>query len=259
MGVGVSIKRSLRKLLRRAVRESFARFGYEVRKAPRVGFKAAPIFDLAVQCLMLKRGSALRFIQVGANDGCVGGDPLRKYILQHGWTGVLVEPQPDVYEALKRNYAGLEDRLFFENLAITDRSTEVSLYRSRGDRAGTDLASASTVASLNPEVAAQQLRLANRDLQEIVVPAAKLDQLVEKYDLKALDILQVDTEGHDWQVLQTLDLATTKPTLIQFEHGHLSPGDIRAVTERLNAHDYLIYFGGHQSDSLAIHREFVDG
>jgi hypothetical protein len=78
--------------------------------APFAGFRPAPIFKLALQCLTFKYGETLRFIQVGANDG-IFGDPLREHILAHKWRGVLVEPQPEIFEQLKANYAGLRGQI----------------------------------------------------------------------------------------------------------------------------------------------------
>jgi len=207
---------------------------------------------------MAKRGESLTFIQVGANDGKYG-DPLRKYILKYKWSGVLVEPQPEVFEKLKLNYAGLEDRLFFENAAISNSSREISLFRARdnfrtGD-ASTDFGS--SVASSNKEVVSKQLGLRRSDLEQVVVPAVRLDDLVEKYNLGNFEILQVDTEGHEWQVLQTLDMSKSRPMIVQFEHGHLSPHDIGRLTQYLNSHDYFVYFGGHESDSVAMRRDLL--
>ncbi|MCK7538606.1 MAG: hypothetical protein MZV63_50430 [Marinilabiliales bacterium] len=36
------------------------------------------------------------FLQVGANDGFIN-DPLHKFIKRDNWNGVLLEPQPDVF------------------------------------------------------------------------------------------------------------------------------------------------------------------
>jgi FkbM family methyltransferase len=253
------VKPSLGLLAKQSLRAMARKFGYEVRKVPFDGFKAAPVFELAVRFLMLKHGEALRFIQVGANDG-IFGDPLRKHILAHKWTGVLVEPQPEAFEALKSNYAGFEDRLSFENVAITGLSSTITLYRAKNTFRkveGSTIAT-SSVASLNPRVTSMQLGVKPAELEEISVPTARLDALVEKYALHDLDLLQIDTEGHEPQVLDTLDLSKTKPKLIQFEHGHLPPKVVGTITASLNAHDYLVYYGGYQADSLAMHKSLFE-
>lgn len=250
---------SLNQRLRAAMRSSARKLGYEIRKVPTSGFKAAPIFDLAVQHLMLKRGEGLRFIQVGANDGKFG-DPLRRYILGCDWRGVLVEPQPEAFEQLRQNYAGCEDRLFFENVAVTTGpQSEITLYRARASYQQTDrnTVSASSVASIDARVTSYQLKVSPSDLEAIRVKTSRLDDLVAKYALRQFDLLQIDTEGHEWKVLQTLDLSKTQPTLIQFETGHLSQPDFGRIADHLAAHGYVLYYGGHQGDSVAMHQSFL--
>jgi FkbM family methyltransferase len=150
---------------------------------------------------------------------------------------------------------GLEDRLSFENVAITGLSNTVTLYRAKDTFRKTDGTTIfrSSLASLNPRFASILLGVKAVDLEAILVPTARLDDLVAKYRLHDLDLLHIDTEGHEPQVLDTLDLSKTKPKLIQFEHGHLSPKVLGGITESLNAHDYLVYYGGYQADSLAMH------
>ena len=49
-------------------------------------------------------GKNVFFIQVGSNDA-THNDPLRRFILERGWRGLMIEPVPHVFERLKRNYA----------------------------------------------------------------------------------------------------------------------------------------------------------
>jgi FkbM family methyltransferase len=192
---------------------------------------------------------------VGANDG-ISGDPLRVYILKHEWKGVLVEPQPDVFARLKANYAGAHDGIGFENVAISGDPKPLIMYRLPPSVAGRDLGPA-TLASAHKEITAKQLRVSEDKLEKIAVPTARLDDIVARHGLSELDILQLDTEGFDWEVLQTLDLKMTRPWLIRFEHGHLSPKAIAAMTEHLNAHDYNVDYGGYQNDSVALRKDFL--
>jgi FkbM family methyltransferase len=229
-------------------------FGYEIRKAPTPGFSPLPVFDLAVHYLLSAIGHDLTFIQIGANDGMRFGDPLRKYILRYDWAGVLVEPQPDVFETLRKNYASVNRRIHFENAAVSRDPNPIRLYRLPKDfpADAEQRAFASSVVSPNRAITARQLSLRPEQLEELLVPTVRLDDLVTRYDLHDLTILQIDTEGFDFEVLQTLDLASTRPRVIQFEHGHLTPQVIAAMTKHLNASGYLVYFGGHESDSVAM-------
>ena len=43
------------------------------------------------------------FVQIGANDG-INHDPLHEYVTKYNLSGLVVEPQPDVFELLRKNY-----------------------------------------------------------------------------------------------------------------------------------------------------------
>lgn len=234
------------------IRQSLRKRGYEIRKAPFPKFNAVSVYNLALQYLLASRGENLTFICVGANDG--NDDPLRVYIQKYRWRGVLIEPQPDVFAKLRANYAGRDQGLAFENVAISTNPAPLRLYR-RPPNASDD--EGITVASADPKTTAKQLHLKPNELEKIMVPTARLDDIVARYGLAAFDILQIDTEGFDWEVLQTLDLTKTRPWIIGFEHGHLSPAAIGLMTQHLNSHDYLVNFGGYESDSVALRNDFI--
>jgi FkbM family methyltransferase len=236
------------------IRNFVRRRGFEIRKFPRSTFRTVPVFDVAIRLLMAKQGASLNFIQVGANDGSYG-DPLRDYILKYPWRGVLVEPQETAFDALRENYAAARDRLIFENAAIS-HSTSILMYKAPRHYIGNELYSASVV-STDPRVVAKQLGLKTSQLDQFSVPSITLDDLIKKHDLKTPDLLQIDAEGYDWHVLKTLTLANVKPSIIQFEHGHLSSDGIDRIAEFLNVHNYRIYWGGHQGDSVALSNNFL--
>lgn len=246
--------------LKKLIISTLRKKGYEIRKAPSSFFKPIPIFDLAVNCLMTRNGENLSFIQVGANDGKFG-DPLRKYILKYNWNGVFIEPQPDIYEELLLNYKQVEKELYFENLAISSNSESISLFRPFIKEASNYSKSAikkSSIASTDPTITARQMGISKSELEEIKVATITLNKIVKKYQLSKLDILQIDTEGYDWEVLKTLNLKETLPYIIQFEHGHMNPHIIEKISCHLRDYQYLLYFGGHESDSVAIRSDLIE-
>jgi FkbM family methyltransferase len=224
--------------------------GYAISKHPTVAFQALSVFDLAVELLQRQKGPTLKFIQVGANDG-VMGDPISKFVRRYPWRGVLVEPQPDVFDRLKSNYAAQSDRLIFENVAISPTRGQLDMYRAPATLRG-DSGPASGVVSVDPKVAAAQLRIPIDQLERFTVPCLPLDDLVKKYDWGDVDILTIDAEGKDCEVLLSLDLAATTPAIVQFEHGHLSPQDIDRAVGRLASHGYRVLYGGYQIDTVAV-------
>lgn len=244
----------LRKI-KNALQASLRQRGIDLRKVP-AQFEHIPVFRLAVEALMARRGDALNFVQIGANDGMFG-DPLRSYILSRGWRGVLVEPQPGVFEKLKANYAGCADRLVFENLAISDQGA-LTLYLPPLELEGRDTVYAESIVSSNARVIARQIGMSEDKLRKVEVPAMTLDSLFAKHGIVDLDLLQIDAEGYDWQVLQTLDLNRIRPRLIQLETGHLGRRDLASLARHLNGAGYLIYYGGWQGDTIAMERSFFE-
>jgi FkbM family methyltransferase len=242
--------------LKDLLRNSIRRLGFEIRKFPRSEFQAAPVFDIVVQLFMAKHGESVSFIQVGANDGSFV-DPLRRYILNYPWHGILVEPQEAAFKTLQANYAAAEGRLKFENAAVSDGASSISMYRAPSNYEG-DKTYAASVVSADPEVAARQLNIDKSRLEQFSVRCITLDDLVDKYSVTKLDFLQIDTEGHDWHVLKTATLSRISPSIIQFEHGHLSNDTIDKVAEFLDVNEYSIYWGGHQGDSIALSKSFIE-
>jgi FkbM family methyltransferase len=220
--------------LLRSFQASLLAQGVEFRKVPAHQASQLPVFQLAVNLLMAQRQPSLSFIQVGANDG-VYVDPLRSYVQRFGWRGVLVEPQPDVFARLVENYRDQADRLIFENVAIAPRDRQVVLYRVPGLTAVADqtMQDSLSVTSAHPQVVARQGGVAAHQLEQVLVPAVRLDELIERHALTDLDLLQIDCEGYDGEVLQAIDLSRHRPRLIQFEHGHMARGDLDALERRL--------------------------
>jgi FkbM family methyltransferase len=233
--------------------------GIELRKAPARQVAQLPVFQLAIGALMQASTRPLRFVQVGANDG-VYGDPLRAYVERHLWHGILVEPQPDVFARLVENYRGSCENLIFENVAISPDEPILRLYRVPGQQVlpGQKIQDALTVTSTNPSVVARQGGVSEDRLESVDVPALRLDALIIKHGFQDFDLLQVDCEGFDGEVIRSLDLNRFRPSLIQFEHGHMRRKDLAATEELLSSHGYRFLYGGRFADSLAMAGECID-
>ncbi|MCU1247627.1 MAG: hypothetical protein JWQ49_656 [Edaphobacter sp.] len=80
--------------------------------------------------LLLTKVSAERpdvfFVQIGANNGLTD-DPILQFVTKYHWHGVLVEPQPQVFQQLLKNYEQ-EKQPTFENAAIADQNGTARLF-----------------------------------------------------------------------------------------------------------------------------------
>lgn len=80
----------------------------------------------------LASSAPFSFVQIGANDG-VRWDPLHDLILKHHLVGLLVEPLPDMFEQLKKNYVS-ESQLSFENVAIATENGQSNSFSGKTKR-----------------------------------------------------------------------------------------------------------------------------
>ncbi len=236
--------------LKSVVRNALSSRGYVIGKAPIAPFSQLSLFELAVFALTALRGKQLRFVQVGANDG-VYGDVISPHALRGEWSGILIEPQPEVFERLKRNYAKAADRMIFENVAIgRDGRASLTLFRPAAVSDSGDYGS--SIASFRSAGVADQANVAEGHLERVVVECVTLDRVLAKHSWQDVDLLLVDTEGLDLEVLQSLSLAAHRPGVIQFEHGHLTPTEIASAVNYLSSNGYKLYFGGRYTDTIAI-------
>lgn len=211
-----------------------ARAGFRLERAYEFGDYRLDALGLVVDTVRAERGdNAFFFVQVGANDG-VTGDPLHLLVRKHGWKGLLVEPQPDIFEQLRHNYAD-QEQLLFENAALAKTDGTMSLW-TIGDRHGQS--------SFNAEVL---LRAGYKrsDLVERTVDAVSVRTLLDKHAVSDIDLLQVDTEGFDYEVLKMfVEEAGITPRIINYEHLHLSAQDRSACTEMLGRRGYRMMQAG---------------
>ncbi len=199
-----------------------------------------------IHALRTTNGKAVRFIQVGAMDG-VKFDPLYKRIRSQGWHGALFEPLSDMYKRLKTNYEGCEG-LVFVNAAIDAADGKRVMYRIPSElvEAGSLPDWALGISSFYTDRNA----IGGKKVDEAThaaLKAARVEELVtcksfqtalDELEYDALDLLQIDTEGHDWAILQTFPLDRLKPLVINFEYYNLGQEELGEALKWLECHGY---------------------
>jgi FkbM family methyltransferase len=169
------------------------------------------------------------FVEIGSNDG-EQHDHLRPFIRSRAWSGVMVEPVPFVFERLRANYGDL-DRVTLANVAIADRDGTLPFYHlaqvpaPERERMPTWY---DGIGSFSKDVVLDHAReipdIADR-LVQTEVPAMTLASLCREHGLDRIDLLLIDTEGYDYELIQSFDFADQHPRLLIYEHFHLSPED----------------------------------
>ena len=138
------------------------------------------------------------FVEVGANDPHARSQTW--HLEQAGWTGVLIEPQPELAGKLRAN-----------------RSAKVyAVACSSPENAGRTLPLhvAGPLSALNRE----RMAPGAEPEQVIQVPVRTLDSILEEAGTHpGFDFLSIDVEGHEIEVLRGFDLARWRPRLILLE------------------------------------------
>ena len=193
----------------------------------------------------------VRFVQIGSNDAAFG-DPIIDFVLRHGWSGVMVEPVPNIYARLRRRH-GANPRLRFENLAI-DSSDGSRVFYSLQPLAAPPSPWYDQMGSFSREHILKHERFTPglaQHIRETTVECLRLDTLLARHGIRELQLLHIDAEGHDYAVLQSLDFSRCQPELLLFEHGHLPREERTACAAFLEARGYRLLHEGR--DCLALH------
>ena len=188
------------------------------------------------------RYPAARFVQIGANDG-EQHDQLRPFIRASAWTGVMVEPVPFIFTRLQRNYGSLE-RVALENSAVAASAGTAPFFHVRE----ADAAERARLPDWYDGIGsfshgfllghAEQIPDIADRIVSIDVPVLTFDSLCAKHGLTDVDLVLVDAEGHDGQIIRSIDLATHRPRLLIYEHFHLDRDERAACGAHLHAAGY---------------------
>ncbi|MHC4885189.1 MAG: FkbM family methyltransferase [Planctomycetota bacterium] len=192
-------------------------------------------------------------VQIGSNDGRTG-DPLHDWLKRNkGWSAVLVEPVPFLFDRLKRTYSG-ERRFAFENAVINDGSEVTFYWVSEEARAGLP-----ELPFWHDQLAGFSREHITNHLPELapyIVSEAfhgiTLADLFDRQGLAGIDLLHIDAEGADFEILRQLDLERFRPRVIIYERVHLSEEEVNRSIRFLRSSYELFNL---ETDILAVVKE----
>lgn len=204
----------------------------------------------------LQKGHQVHFVQIGSNDG-LQGDPLHPFIVSHNWKGILAEPQPPLFEKLVNNYAASRERLFFENIAVSRAPGYFPFYFVDPDNK--DLPEwLSQLSSFNREVILKHAdyypRIADH-IKVINIKTDSFDKMLERNGMENVDLIHIDTEGHDFEILKSIDLDKYKPEIIIYEQKHLAKAEARESVRYLRKKGFRVRLS--KSDCIAIRKDLT--
>lgn len=215
-----------------------------------------------------RRNKVVTVIQIGANDG-FNHDPIHKFIKRDKWQGVLLEPQPVVYHQYLKRLHQKSPGIHTLNAALDYQDGSSTIYRISFSSArwATGLTTFDR-SVLEKAVRSDYVRecarkegvaippTLNDRIQATKIKAISPRTLLEKYEIKTIDWLQIDTEGFDFEIIKMFDIGTTQPRVIVFEHYQFSEEERKNCFDHLRGHGYQVKPYGR--DALAILNPSLD-
>ncbi len=226
-----------RSILARLIR----RFGYRI-------YRPNPysVFDFESFLIRhLKVHKYLNYVQIGANDGIMN-DPMFPFLKKNSErvSGYLLEPIPEIYKKLVRNYSEFKNIKCF-NLAIHETNRTMKLYRVKPEFESLLPEFSKGIASFDPRHFIKTTLIPDKSYMEsIAVNCISLPNFFIANKIEFLDLMLIDTEGYDYKILMSLLDTNLRPRIIRFEHGvrnHIMEQfEFLEICRRLNLNGYQI-------------------
>ena len=166
------------------------------------------------------------FVDIGAHDGIRYSN---SYFFEKElfWTGICIEPLPNVFEKLKQNRSCI-----LVNKCISSQTgTEAFLWIHDNDIPNIDGSMLSGLQrTFDPRHFARAEQHANDiggSIEIVNVPSININELLDEHKLYYIDYLSVDTEGSELEILHSIDFDRFYIYTISVENNFSSP-EIRA-------------------------------
>ncbi len=132
------------------------------------------------------------FLDIGAHDGV---DLSNSYFFEKekNWTGICVEPLPEVFKKLEKNR-----NCIVENCAISDVEGDLDFVAASGDH--------EMISGFGREqVVIEHIKESGGSYEIIKVPTFRLDTILDKHGIVKADFCSLDVETHEINVVKSLD------------------------------------------------------
>ena len=137
---------------------------------------------------------------------------------------LLVEPVPYNYKILKNNYLKRENISICTNAVFSENKLqnfyfvkEDSIHK-LGKHWASGIGSFSKKHILDHKN--KRFKITEDDVEKIEIKFITFNNLVDKYEIKSIDNLQIDVEGAEYEILNSIDYKKINIKNLQFESKH---------------------------------------
>ena len=185
-------------------------------------------------------------VVIGAHSGIWLTSLLEKYKEQ---SILLVEPVPHNIQELKENISKYKD-IKIETSAVSSKNEVKKFYfvkpesvKKLGKHWASGIGSFDKQHILNHKN--KRFKVENSDIEEIEIQYLTFTDLVNKYSIDVIEMLQIDVEGAEYQILNSIDFTkiSIQKIIFEFKHfdGTFKEGPkLKLIKEKLVNSNYLL-------------------
>ena len=185
-------------------------------------------------------------VVIGAHSGIWLTSLLEKYKEQ---SILLVEPVPHNIQELKENISKYKD-IKIETSAVSSKNEVQKFYfvkpesvKKLGKHWASGIGSFDKQHILNHKN--KRFKVENSDIEEIKIQYLTFTDLVNKYSIDVIEMLQIDVEGAEYQILNSIDFTkiSIQKIIFEFKHfdGTFKEGPkLKLIKEKLVNSNYLL-------------------
>jgi len=145
------------------------------------------------------------------------------HFADQGWKGVIVEPVKKYLDRIP-----VKDNVSYLNYAVDTTHGKRNLYLFSDNQVAND-----------HDFAGMSTFYEQENTIPLEVETITYQEVVDMAGLEQVDYLKIDTEGHDWDILQNVIFeGPLRPTWIRVEHKHCPVDEMIDFLEKMN---YTIY------------------
>ncbi len=196
------------------------------------------------------------FLQIGANDGFIY-DPLQKFIKRDNWKGIMLEPQPHVFQEFLLKIHAKRPEILPVNAALSlqDGKTKIYTIAFSKERWATGLSSFNKNVliqkfkdgTIAKKAAKQGIPVPQDEkdwIEELEINALTANTLLQKFNDRKIDLLAIDTEGFDFEIIKMLPLEEMNPEVIIYEEEHFDAATQNSCKNHLESLGYTYHQAG---------------
>tara|TARA_A100001015_G_C14940920_1_gene692500 strand:+ start:631 stop:1347 length:717 start_codon:yes stop_codon:yes gene_type:complete len=131
----------------------------------------------------------------------------------------LVEPVPHLFQTLTKTHSKLKN-VFLVNKCVTNTAMDTVDFFAPTKDANKLQHYGDQLGSLNKEHATDHDKRMVRYIEKISVPSITTESLLKAINCVDINLLYLDTEGHDVEIIKNFPFDKIQPKAILFEHKH---------------------------------------